>query len=79
MKTTGEVKSPAGLFGVAIAPLTGAFLKTRVVTLLPRFIVRNDLGREVGVLPTLEMPPKGGDGNQNSAESTNVRRWVWHR
>lgn len=61
---------------MAIDSLTGAFLKTRVVTLLPRFVIRNDLGREVGVLPTLEMPPKGGDGNQNSAERTNVRGWV---
>ncbi|CAM9666021.1 unnamed protein product, partial [Laminaria digitata] len=51
--TKGQAKSPSGVFGVTIEALTGAFLKTRVVTLHPRFIIRNDLGREVGVLPTL--------------------------
>ena len=63
---------------MTIDALTGAFLKTRVVTLHPRFIIRNDLGREVGVLPTLEIPPKGGYGYyQNSSQSpSNVRKRV---
>ncbi|CAN0026197.1 unnamed protein product, partial [Hapterophycus canaliculatus] len=53
VKTAGEAKSPAGVFGVTVDALTGSFLKTRVVTVWPRFVVRNNLGREVGVLSTL--------------------------
>lgn len=74
VKTSGQAKSPAGVFGVTIEALSGAFLKTRVVTVWPRFVVRNNLGRKVGVVPTLEPPPKGGkDHGQSIARATKVK------
>lgn len=77
VKTTGQATSPAGVFGVTIEALSGAFLKTRVVTVWPRFVVRNDLGREVGVLPTKEPPPKSGsDLGQSGRRLTKVSFWV---
>ena len=60
VKTTGQARSPAGVFGVTIEALSGTFERTRVVTVWPRFVVRNDLRRTVVVLPTLEPSPKSG-------------------
>ena len=76
VKTAGQAKSPAGVFGVTIEALSGAFLKTRVVTVWPRFVVRNNLGRKIGVLSTVEPPPKRGkDHGQSIAKATKVG-WV---
>lgn len=73
VKTSGQAKSPAGVFGVTIEALSGAFLKTRVVTVWPRFVVRNNLGRKIGVLSTVEPPPKRGkDHGQSIAKATTV-------
>lgn len=73
VKTAGQAKSPAGVFGVTIEALSGAFLKTRVVTVWPRFVVRNNLGRKVGILSTVEPPPKRGkDHGQSIAKATKV-------
>lgn len=73
VKTAGQAKSPAGVFGVTVEALSGAFLKTRVVTVWPRFVVRNNLGRSVGVLSTVEPPPKRGkDHGQSIARVTEV-------
>lgn len=58
VRTTGQAKSPAGLFGVTVEALSGTFLKTHVVTVWPRFLVRNNLKRKVGIVPTLEIPRK---------------------
>lgn len=61
MRTSGQAKSPAGVFGVTIDAMTGAFSKTRIVTIWPRFILRNSLARKVGVVPVMDHAPKLGD------------------
>lgn len=73
MRTTGQAQSPAGLFGVTVEALSGAFLKTHVVTVWPRFLVRNNLKRKVGVVPTLEVPRKDNhDWQQLGTRPTEV-------
>lgn len=73
VKTTGQAQSPAGVFGVTIEALNGVFEKTRVVTVWPRFVVRNDLPRTICVLPTMEPPPKPGrDVAQGGSRNTKV-------
>jgi SHR-binding domain of vacuolar-sorting associated protein 13 len=43
VSTSGELLTPCAAFGVTIAALPGLYRRTRVVTLYPRFVVRNDL------------------------------------
>ncbi|CAN0128775.1 unnamed protein product, partial [Discosporangium mesarthrocarpum] len=62
VRVRGEVAPPAGVFGVSIGVLPGAFHLTRVVTIWPRFLLCNSLGCNVAVIPSLEDPLSKEDG-----------------
>jgi len=55
INTKGQVETSCAVLGVSIAPLTGIFHRTKVVTLCPRFIVVNQTDHTFEILPTVRM------------------------